>query len=86
MLILRVIDVNDIIKSNVEKMNKKKERKGIDPNKVASFASTNTKSISSKTNIKQNNSVSENTNKKYKAGSMAAKANMVKEFNDKNRK
>lgn len=80
------VDVNDIIKGNVEKMNKKKERKGIDPNKVASFASTNTKTISSKTNVKQNNSVSNNTNKKYKAGSMAAKANMVKEFNDKNRK
>ncbi len=82
----KTVDVNDIIKNNVEKMNKKLEKRGIDPNKVASFASTNTKNINSKINVKQNNTVSNNANRKYKAGSMAAKANMVKEFNDKNRK
>lgn len=80
------VDVNDIIKDNVKRMNKKKERRGIDPNKVSSLASTNTKSISNKSNVKTNNSASDNTSKKYKSGSMAAKANMVKDFNDKNRK
>lgn len=82
------VDVNDIIKDNVKKVNKKNERKGIDPNRVASLATTNTKAISNKTKAKSSNKStdSNNSNKKYKDGSMAAKANMVKEFNDKNRK
>lgn len=80
------VDVQDIIKSNVEKMNKKKERKGIDVNKVSSAASTNTKSIKNKTSVSDKNISSNSGSIKYKAGSMAAKANMVKEYNEKNRK
>ncbi len=92
------IDVQDIINSNVEKMNKKKERMGIDTNKVSDAASTNTKNINSKANMnkkseKSSNSKNNNNSKdnksesvKYKAGSMASKANMVKEYNEKNRK
>lgn len=80
------IDVEDIIKANVEKMNKKKEKMGIDPTKVSSFANTSTKSISSKTNVNQSNKDTNTSNAKYKAGSMAEKANMVKSYNEKNRK
>lgn len=79
------VDVQDIVKSNVEKMNKKKERKGIDVNKVSSAATTNTKTIKNKTNVSDKN-ISNSGSNKYKAGSMAAKANMVKEYNEKNRK
>ena len=78
------VDVNDIIAKNVEKANKKKERMGIDPNRVSTAASKNTKSISSKANISTKNI--DNSNVKYKAGSMAEKANMVKKYNDNNRK
>ena len=80
------IDVDDIIKANVEKMNKKKEKMGIDPSKVSSFANTSTKSISSKANVTQSKVDTNNTNTKYKAGSMAEKVNMVKSYNEKNRK
>lgn len=80
------IDVQDIINANVEKMNKKKEKMGIDPTKVSSFANTNTRSISSKANANQSKKDTQTTNTKYKAGSMAEKANMVKSYNEKNRK
>lgn len=80
------VDVQDIIKANVEKMNKKKEKQGIDVSKVATTASTSTKAIKTNTNIKKKEVNNANSNVKYKAESMAAKANMVKDFNDKNRK
>lgn len=78
------VDVQDIIKANVEKANKKKEKKGIDVNKVASTATTSTKSIKSKANVNTKKVNSQDV--KYKPGSMAAKANMVKNYEDKNRK
>jgi YidC/Oxa1 family membrane protein insertase len=78
------VDVEDIIKKNVEKANKKKAKMGIDVNKVATTASKNTKGISSKANVNTKNI--NNSNVKYKSGSMAEKANMVKKYNDKNRK
>ena len=77
------IDVQDIINSNVEKLNKKKEKLGINPNTVTTQASTNTNNFKNKVNINKN---SNSAPVKYKQGSMAAKANMVKEYNDKNRK
>ncbi len=82
------VDVQDIINSNVEKMNKKKARIGIDTSKVSSTAATNTKSIKSKTQVNNKKSGDSETSNtvKYKAGSMAAKANMVKEYNEKNKK
>lgn len=82
------VDVQDIINSNVEKMNKKKARQGIDTSKVSSNALTSTKNIQSRANINKNADAKGNSNGnvKYKAGSMAAKANMVKEYNEKNRK
>lgn len=78
------VDVQDIIKKNVEKANKKKEKMGINGNNVATSASKNTKSISSRANVNTKNM--NHSNVKYKAGSMAEKANMVKKYNEKNRK
>lgn len=79
------VDVQDIIDANVAKMNKRKEKMGIDPTKVTNTASTSTKTIKSKTNVSNSKSNSSGP-VKYKQGSMAQKANMVKEYNDKNRK
>lgn len=78
------VDVEDIIKSNVEKANKKKEKMGINVNSVATSASKNTKNITSKAKVNTKNTG--NSDVKYKTGSMAEKANMVKKYNDKNRK
>lgn len=77
------VDVNDIIKKNVEKMNKKKAKQGYVPNRVTNAANTNTKSISN--NVKVNNKKEYNRQGNIKAGSMAEKANMVKKFNERNK-
>lgn len=90
------VDVNDIIKENIEKANKKRAKKGLPPQKITNAATTNAKSIS--TNNSNNNTVKKNNseeikkstdyykNKSPKAGSLASKANMVKMYDDKSKK
>ncbi len=82
------VDVNEIIKKNVEKQRKKNDKKGIvsPENQISSAANTSAKNIktdytnyASKTNEDTNTSSS-------KKGSIASRANMVKEFNEKNNK
>lgn len=79
------IDLDELVKKNVEKRNKKLAKAGIDPNKVNNIASMKTKNISSVANSVNKSDVS-SANKSVKPGGIAAKANMVKEFNDKNNK
>lgn len=85
------IDINDIIEKNKEKA-KKKAAKRADYARIYSSANTSTKT---NTNISGNLSADEQNEKiaaareytsKAKPGSMAARANMVKEFNEKNAK
>ncbi len=78
------VDVQDIIDKNMEKVKKKKAKKNIDSDKVTSAATTSTKSLKSKANINTKNVV--DSNKKYKSGSMAEKANLVKSINEANNK
>lgn len=76
------MSVDDIIKSNIAKMNKKRAKKGLPPQKITSAANTNVKNIKVNTNNderKANTSAGVN----YKKGGIAAKANMVKEYNEK---
>lgn len=77
------VDVNDIIEKNVEKLNKKRAKQGYVANKVVNAANTNTKSISN--NVKVSNKKEYNRQGKIKSGSMAEKANMVREFNERNK-
>lgn len=96
------MDVDAQIAKNVEKYNEKLKKRGIDPAKLNAAARTNTKNISSKTAYKNTASnkpakteeekaaaIKESTeyyNKNAKPGSLAAKANMVKQYNEKNNK
>ena len=96
------MDVDAQIAKNVEKYNEKLKKRGIDPAKLNAAARTNTKNISSKIaykNIESNKpakteeekaaAIKESTeyyNKNAKPGSLAAKANMVKQYNEKNNK
>ena len=96
------IDIDELIKKNVEKRNKKLEKAGIDPNTLNKNASLNTRSIntskssmSSKAQVKsmsqneREEAVKKSTeyyNKNAKPGSIASKANMVKQYNEKNNK
>ena len=96
------MDVDAQIAKNVEKYNEKLKKRGIDPAKLNAAARTNTKNISSKTAYKNTASnkpakteeekaaaIKESTeyyNKNAKPGSLAAKANTVKQYNEKNNK
>ena len=96
------MDIDEVIKKNVEKRNEKLRKRGIDPNKVNNYATMNTRSINSAANAVKNSGKSsmsqaekdeamkkatEYYNKgNAKPGGIASKANMVKQFNEKNNK
>ncbi len=89
------INLDDIIKKNQEKAKKKREKMGISENQISNAARINTKKIvepsvsaaSNKMTTAERERQIEKANAakaKAKAGSMAAKANMVREFNERN--
>ncbi len=90
------LDVNDIIKKNIEKVNKKRVAQGLPPRKITEVANVNVKNIkyenkpasTQKTTSTQSSSSSSNTSASTsdKKMSIAAKANMVKSYNEKNKK
>ena len=93
------MDLEKIIKENEakskEKMKKKIEKKGVKGEEISSAAKINTRNIdsqnqyrsmASKASSVSKKNVNVNNNKKYKEGSMASKANMVRDFNEKNTK
>lgn len=87
------IDLDDIIKKNQEKAKKKREKMGIAENQISSAARINTKKIveptsahiSSAEKLQQLEKAAE-AKANAKAGSMSAKANLVREFNERNNK
>lgn len=96
------MDIDELMKKNEEKRIKKLEKAGIDPKAVNKNATISTRnvntakpSMSAKANVKpmsqeeKNKAIQDSTeyyNKNSKPGSIAAKANMVKQFNEKNNK
>lgn len=89
------INLDDIIKKNQEKAKKKREKMGISENQISNAARINAKKIvepsvgaaSNKMSSAERERQIEKANAakaKAKAGSMAAKANMVREFNERN--
>lgn len=82
------VDLDDIIKKNQEKAKKKREKMGISENQIHNAARMNTKNVTEqKMSVKETEEVlakaAENRSK-AKPGSLASKANLVKEFNEKN--
>lgn len=83
------VDMNDVIKKNVEKAKKKQKRKGVSAAQVSNAANYSTKKIPQP---KENTDADKKTNTErapqgnVKPGSLAAKANMVRQYNDKNNK
>ena len=96
------MDLDEVIKKNVEKRNEKLRKRGIDPEKMNSYATMNTRNISAAANSVKNSAKSSMTQEEKevaikkateyyssghaKPGSIAAKANMVKQYNEKNNK
>lgn len=91
------LDLDAEIKKNVEKKNKRLKRAGIDPETLMANANRSTRSMASKATVNNSSNVNSNVNKgkqvdntEYynknaaKPGSIAAKANMVKQYNEKN--
>lgn len=85
------VNLEDIIKKNQEKMKKKREKMGIAENQISNAARMNTKKIAEPQTQKMSSAEREKQLEKAtaakqnaKAGSMAAKANMVREFNERN--
>ena len=98
------MDIDEVIKKNIEKRNKKLEKAGIDPKTLNKNATINTrnvnntpkkKTMSEKAGVKpltkkeKEEAMKDSTGtyaKNAKPGSLAAKANLVKEYNEKNNK
>lgn len=70
------LDVDTIIKQNMEKVNKKREKAGLAPNAITTAASINAKSYQARTQAEENNVP-------VKKGSLAEKANLAKKYADK---
>ncbi len=92
------IELQDLIARNVEKNNKKRARKGLPPSKVASVANINTRSIPTAEDKEKEKLAKEQKEENIKKateyynsgvakpGSIAAKAQMVQRYNEKNSK
>lgn len=85
------LDLDDIIKKNQEKAKKKREKLGISEDQIRQAAMMKTRSIESKANTNVSSAQKELELEKAQAmkanakeGSLAAKANLVKSFNEKN--
>lgn len=91
------MDMDEMIKKNIEKRNKKLEKAGIDPKTLNNYATMSTRNVStapkastkpSMTQEERDEAMKKATeyyNKNAKPGSIAAKANMVKQYNENNK-
>ena len=83
-------DIDKIIEENMEKAKKKREKKGVNSSTLMSSASRNTKTIAEKTSTKteaEKEAALKRVNDYYakngiKPGGIAAKAHMVKQYNE----
>ena len=92
------IDLDEVIKNNEEKAKKKMKKASVRAEQMSAYANMNTKNVSaasknpSRSNMTQQEkeeAVKKSTeyyNRNAKPGSMMSKANMVKQFNEKNNK
>ena len=93
------MDLDEVIKNNEEKAKKKMAKAGVRAEQMAAYANMNTKNVSTSkkqqsntpamTQEEKDEAVRKSTeyyNKNAKPGSMMSKANMVKQYNEKNNK
>ena len=87
--IIQNMSLDDIIEKNKEKAKAKQEKRGVYENQIREAAAMKTRTIENKANIGNyadgdSSSAYTNVNRTYKPGSMAEKANMVREYNERN--
>lgn len=97
---LEKIDLDEVVKKNLEKINKKREKQGLPPQKMTNNAKIATRNINTENTVyvrKSNPKAdiqqkagkipeSSHSSTSAKPGSLAAKAMMVKEYNEKHSK
>ena len=88
--IISNMSLEDIIEKNKEKAKKKQEQRGIYENQIREAAAMKTRTIQSKADIgnyadkESKLEAAEQARVNAKPGSLAAKANMVREYNERN--
>lgn len=89
------MDVDEMVKKNLEKVNEKRRKQGLPPQKISNQAKVNVKNIEDpdkdeEKESKRLKSIKDSTeyykNADVKPGSIAAKARMVQQYNEKNTK
>lgn len=83
---IRKIDIDDLIKKNMDKAAKKREKAGLPPQKITNQAHQSVRNLEKETGSLANKKVDIPQNNHPKPGSIAAKANMVKQFDERNKK
>lgn len=90
------IDIDELVKKNIEKENEKRAKMGLPPQKITNQAKVNVKNIKApekpqiseeeRNKMIQNSTEYYNSQSEAKPGSIAAKAQMVKKYNEKHKK
>lgn len=86
------VEVDDLIQKNLEKVNKKRAKQGLPPKTLTAAAKTNTRNVEKKEidEKERQEEIKRSTNYYSSAsggsGSIRAKANMVKQYNERNNK
>ena len=95
------IDIDQMVKDNLEKLNEKRAKQGLPPQQIQSNATISTRNIGAKEELSNDQKLKKqaeraasvkdstdyyNNSNISKPGSLASKANMVKMFNEKNNK
>ncbi len=90
------MDVDELVRKNMEKVNEKRKKQGLPPKKISTHAKVNLKDIETekaadeKREEKRKKSIQDSTeyykNADVKPGSIAAKARMVQQFDEKKKK
>ncbi len=87
------MDIDELVKKNLDKVNKKREKQGLPPQKITNTAKLNTKNIERPviSEEEKKEKIQKSTdyykqNTTAKPGSLAAKAQMVKQYNERTAK
>lgn len=80
------MDMDELIKKNMEKAAKKREKAGLPPQKITNQAHQNVRNINRNAESLANKNVNLPQNGKPKPGSIADRANLVRQFEEKNKR
>ncbi len=90
------MDINDLVNENMKKIEKQRTKEGLPPQKITNQANQSTKNINTKIDKGSSNTNAEERTRKVeeayqkarnaKPGSITAKANMVRDFDERNKK